>query len=284
MIQCFMFLSRMADAFGPDETVTYQFTATPLQGRKLVTFNPDISIGYFDNSALAGPPNIAERRHWLWVNCTQLARQIAEAMMRFFELFPEHRIQLETLRGWVDKFEQRGVEDRSNVWKKLWWEMTGMNKDGKQFCLDLSGLPVLPPGWCWMPLSAIAKIKGGITKDQKRPRTATMREVPYLRVANVQRGFLDLTEMKTILAEEEEIEALGFERGIFSSRKAATVTNWGEAGSGMAKSPSVSTRTISSGHVYACRTCNQGSYRITATTLVKSGLSERGNRPPIWRR
>jgi type I restriction enzyme S subunit len=64
-----------------------------------------------------------------------------------------------------------------------------------------------------MPLSAIAKIEGGITKDQKRPRTATMREVPYLRVANVQRGFLDLTEMKTILAEEEEIEALRLQEG-----------------------------------------------------------------------
>ena len=32
-----------------------------------------------------------------------------------------------------------------------------------------------------------------------------MREVPYLRVANVQRSYLDLQEMKTILAEEEEI-------------------------------------------------------------------------------
>jgi type I restriction enzyme S subunit len=35
-----------------------------------------------------------------------------------------------------------------------------------------------------------------------------MREVPYLRVANVQRGFLDLTEVKTILAESDEIDAL----------------------------------------------------------------------------
>jgi type I restriction enzyme S subunit len=40
-----------------------------------------------------------------------------------------------------------------------------------------------------------------------------MREVPYLRVANVQRGFLDLAEMKTILAEEEEIDALRLREG-----------------------------------------------------------------------
>ena len=40
-----------------------------------------------------------------------------------------------------------------------------------------------------------------------------MRELPYLRVANVQRGFLDLAEMKTILAEETEIETLRLQKG-----------------------------------------------------------------------
>lgn len=64
-----------------------------------------------------------------------------------------------------------------------------------------------------MTLDNLAQIDGGITKDQKRPRSATMREVPYLRVANVQRGFLDLTEMKTILAEEEEIASLRLKKG-----------------------------------------------------------------------
>jgi type I restriction enzyme S subunit len=76
-----------------------------------------------------------------------------------------------------------------------------------------AALPRLPTGWCWTTLSAIADIEGGITKDQKRQRTATMREVPYLRVANVQRGYLDLEEMKTILAKAEEIESLRLEKG-----------------------------------------------------------------------
>ena len=35
-----------------------------------------------------------------------------------------------------------------------------------------------------------------------------VREVPYLRVANVQRGYLDLSEVKTILATERDIEEL----------------------------------------------------------------------------
>jgi hypothetical protein len=50
--------------------------------------------------------------------------------------------------------------------------------------VNLTELPALPAGWCWTTLSTIAAIEGGITKDQKRQRTATMRDVPYLRVAN----------------------------------------------------------------------------------------------------
>lgn len=88
-----------------------------------------------------------------------------------------------------------------------------MSKDGKQAPLDTTDLPQLPRGWCWVTLETIAEIEGGITKDQKRPRSSTMREVPYLRVANVQRGFLNLAEMKTILAEEEEIQALRLLQG-----------------------------------------------------------------------
>jgi type I restriction enzyme S subunit len=40
-----------------------------------------------------------------------------------------------------------------------------------------------------------------------------MREVPYLRVANVQRGFLDLSEMKTIKASPGDIQELALRRG-----------------------------------------------------------------------
>ena len=67
---------------------------------------------------------------------------------------------------------------------------------------------VLPPGWAWATLAEIAQIKGGITKGQKRKPTDVIRSVPYLRVANVQRGYLDLSEVKEIEATESEIEEL----------------------------------------------------------------------------
>lgn len=87
------------------------------------------------------------------------------------------------------------------------------NKYKEPAAPDETNLPELPEGWCWTTLDSVALIDGGITKDQKRPRSPTMREVPYLRVANVQRGYLDLAEMKDILAEEAEIEALRLQKG-----------------------------------------------------------------------
>ena len=57
-------------------------------------------------------------------------------------------------------------------------------------------------------LGELGDVVGGLTKGQKRKGGTRTREVPYLRVANVQRGFLDLSEVKSIAATEAEIEAL----------------------------------------------------------------------------
>lgn len=72
---------------------------------------------------------------------------------------------------------------------------------------DSPGLPDLPEGWAWGRLGALASIKGGITVDKKR-KDPTSRLVPYLRVANVQRGHLDLAEIKVIDAPQADIEEL----------------------------------------------------------------------------
>ena len=52
--------------------------------------------------------------------------------------------------------------------------------------------------WPWTTLGEIAVIKGGVTKDSKRQSDPSYVEVPYLRVANVQRGYLDLSEVSRI--------------------------------------------------------------------------------------
>ena len=66
------------------------------------------------------------------------------------------------------------------------WQGRGQYKEPA--ALDTAKLFQLPAGWTWSTLDALAEIKGGITKDQNRQHTAPARSVPYLRVANVQRG------------------------------------------------------------------------------------------------
>ena len=47
-----------------------------------------------------------------------------------------------------------------------------------------------------------------VTKGQKRRENDRLRKVPYLRAANVQRGYLDLSEIKEIEVTQDEMNEL----------------------------------------------------------------------------
>ncbi|AGX88752.1 type I restriction enzyme subunit S [Candidatus Symbiobacter mobilis CR] len=78
---------------------------------------------------------------------------------------------------------------------------------------DTSDLPELPEGWVWASLDMLGEIASGVAKGSKIGADIEVREVPYLRVANVQRGFLDLSEVKTILATDRDIAELTLKDG-----------------------------------------------------------------------
>jgi type I restriction enzyme S subunit len=69
------------------------------------------------------------------------------------------------------------------------------------------------PGWKWSTLGEIADIKGGVTKDAKKQSHPGFVEVPYLRVANVQRGHLDLNEVTKIRVPPATLDALRLVEG-----------------------------------------------------------------------
>jgi type I restriction enzyme S subunit len=70
----------------------------------------------------------------------------------------------------------------------------------------------LPESWEWSSLGAIGEVVGGVTVDKKR-RPDDPVTIPYLRVANVQRGYLDLSEMKSIAVDRSVAEALALKKG-----------------------------------------------------------------------
>jgi type I restriction enzyme, S subunit len=63
----------------------------------------------------------------------------------------------------------------------------------------------LPNGWEWSRFEDIVDISSGVTKGRKL-NGKRMISLPYLRVANVQRGYLDLDVIKEIEIAEDEIE------------------------------------------------------------------------------
>jgi type I restriction enzyme, S subunit len=70
-----------------------------------------------------------------------------------------------------------------------------------------NGHKTLPPGWAWAALGELCDIVGGITVDAKR-QDADSVEVAYLRVANVQRGSLNLSVVKKIRVSSEQARRL----------------------------------------------------------------------------
>lgn len=70
---------------------------------------------------------------------------------------------------------------------------------------------MVPEGWKRAPLASVAEVRGGIAKGKsglKNPIT-----LPYLRVANVQDGHIDLREIKTIEIEMNQLERFSLKYG-----------------------------------------------------------------------
>ena len=71
----------------------------------------------------------------------------------------------------------------------------------------------LPEGWRWKRLEDIATVVGGVTKDIRKQNDPAYVEVPYLRVANVQRGSLNLDHVATIRVPAAKAAALELQVG-----------------------------------------------------------------------
>lgn len=79
--------------------------------------------------------------------------------------------------------------------------------------IDMFGDPAMnPKGWPEHRLGDIAEVVSGVTKGRKFGDKQTV-VVPYLRVANVQAGHIDLTELKTIEVLPRDVEQLALQRG-----------------------------------------------------------------------
>jgi type I restriction enzyme, S subunit len=77
---------------------------------------------------------------------------------------------------------------------------------GSATALQDAGASALPPAWKWTRLKFVADVRGGLTLG-KSYGAADLIELPYLRVANVQDGYLSLDEVVTVSVPQREADA-----------------------------------------------------------------------------
>lgn len=118
------------------------------------------------------------------------------------------RIRKERRARWEEaelaKMRSKGSLPKDDKWKSKYVEPEPVNTDD---------LPELPEGWAWASLETLTVISGGIAKGEARRDQQEYVEVPYLRVANVQRGYLLLDDVRTIEVTVDKAASLRLEAG-----------------------------------------------------------------------
>ena len=115
------------------------------------------------------------------------------------------RILVERHRRWEEgqlrQFKEKGRVPPKN-WKAKYREPVAVGTDT---------LPALPHGWCWASFDQIGDTQGGLQKSPAR--TPRRNHFPYLRVANVHRGSLDLSNLHRFELTPDELKKLRLASG-----------------------------------------------------------------------
>lgn len=122
------------------------------------------------------------------------ASQLLERILK------ERRQQWEAQQ--LEQFKAKGKIPKDDKWKEKYKEPVSPDTDN---------LPEIPKEWVWSRLDSIAFVGSGMSVSKSR-KVKDPLEVAYLRVANVQRGFLVLDEMKTIQIEKNKLSELELQK------------------------------------------------------------------------
>jgi type I restriction enzyme S subunit len=138
------------------------------------------------------PEQVTEQRE-----IARILRKVDDAINQTEKLITKYsRIK----SGLVQDILTKGIDKKGNIRS----EATHKFKD--------SPLGRIPVEWHCVKLSKLAKISSGLTLGKVYPEIGT-KEMPYLRVANVQDGYLDLSEIKHIRVPVAQIPKYQLEIG-----------------------------------------------------------------------
>jgi type I restriction enzyme S subunit len=135
-------------------------------------------------------------------------RRIVEKLDYLFARIQKLRVQLDSVPPLLDKFKQLVLDlATSGRLTEEWRHAQGIESEYRLFDeseSEIFGTYEIPSSWNVVDLGTIASVDTGITKDARKQLPEYV-ELPYLRVANVQRGYFDLSEIKTIRIPEPKL-------------------------------------------------------------------------------
>lgn len=137
-------------------------------------------------------------------------KRIADKLDRLLVRVDACQVHLERVPEILKRFRQSVLAAAtSGKLTEEWRALNGYFNNGTTgfdfLDADCFGDYEFPATWKPLRLQDIADVIGGITKDSKK-QSPLDEEIPYLRVANVQRGYLDLSEMKTIRVPKQRVD------------------------------------------------------------------------------
>lgn len=107
--------------------------------------------------------------------------------------------------GTGDDLVERQVQAARTSGKRARTELLSLTQEDGPF--------IIPPAWAWTRFGEVADVSGGVTLGRKGALTQPV-TLPYLRVANVQRGQLNLvTEVKTVTIGTAELPRFQLKEG-----------------------------------------------------------------------
>jgi type I restriction enzyme, S subunit len=136
-----------------------------------------------------------------WRKETANQLESAEVLLERIRAEREARYQ-EQLAEWeagVDDWESSGKQGRRPRKPQAWRLPEPLVSE------ELKVLPDLPSEWFYVRLGEIGAVGSGMSVSKSRKLDDPL-EVPYLRVANVQRGKLDLDNIKTMFIERSDLD------------------------------------------------------------------------------
>ena len=179
-----------------------------LQANSSATTVAIINKGRFSNLKILLPPLAEQKRIVTKLDSlfahTRRARQELDHIPKLIERYKQ-AILSAAFRG-----------DLTADWRKENNQIINAKKflidSGIMPCKDVELSP-LPDTWIWALTGDLCNIKSGVALGKKRSLGTELIELPYLRVANVQKGWLNLSEIKTILVTQKEAELLYLQSG-----------------------------------------------------------------------